>query len=80
MIELFQQLEAEGGSRMEIWEKLEKRTGYSRQYITRVLRQKGINYSRQSNEQIKHKQDMKIKKLTITNFKGIKHFEMDADL
>ena len=52
MIELFQQLEAEGGSRMEIWEKLEKRTGYSRQYITKVLRQKGINYSRQSNEQI----------------------------
>ena len=55
VVELFRELDGIGGSRMAMWQEMEKRTGYSRQYITKVLRENGINYQKKrGNEQFEN--------------------------
>ena len=46
LIALFWELDAAQGSRMAVWGEMERRTGYSREYITRVLRKNGVQYQK----------------------------------
>lgn len=40
--ELYEQLTELGGSREAVWETLEKKTGYSRQWLRKIVKQPNI--------------------------------------
>lgn len=42
IVDLYKELSQEGGSRMALWEELERQTGYSRPWLVKILTRNGV--------------------------------------